>query len=200
MTPNDTALAQAQAHDNADVLAAFRARFAMPRDERGAELIYLSGHSLGLMPLSARELLAQELDDWSRLAVLGHEHGRRPWVPYHENLTAGLSTLTGSRAGEVVAMNSLTVNLHLMMASFYRPEGARTKVLMEAGAFSSDRHAVASQIAWHGLDPEAHLIERAPRTVPAVSWASISLTPSVTCRSRCMTAARTSPCGAATSI
>src|SRR5215469_721079 len=164
MKPNDPVLAQAQAYDAADALAAFRARFAMPRDERGAALTYLSGHSLGLMPLAAREIIAQELDEWSRLAVLGHEHGLRPWVPYHENLTAGLAALNGSRAGEVVAMNSLTVNLHLMMASFYRPEGARTKVLMEAGAFSSDRHAVASQIAWHGLDPEAHLIELAPRS------------------------------------
>jgi kynureninase len=170
MKPEDSTLAQAQAYDDADALATFRARFAMPRDERGRELTYLSGHSLGLMPLAARELIAQELDEWSRLAVLGHEHGLRPWVPYHENLAAGLAALTGSRAGEVVAMNSLTVNLHLMMASFYRPQGARTKVLMEAGAFSSDRHAVASQIAWHGLDPEAHLIELAPRagedTVP----------------------------------
>src|SRR5215469_15740540 len=162
MKPNDPVLAQAQAYDAADALAAFRARFAMPRDERGAALTYLSGHSLGLMPLAAREIIAQELDEWSRLAVLGHEHGLRPWVPYHENLTAGLAALNGSRAGEVVAMNSLTVNLHLMMASFYRPESARTRILMEAGAFSSDRHAVASQIAWHGLEPESALLELAP--------------------------------------
>jgi kynureninase len=161
---------EAQARDAADALAAFRARFALPRDAHGRELTYLSGHSLGLMPLAAREVVAQELEEWSRLAVLGHEEARRPWVPYHENLTAGLAELTGALPGEVVAMNSLTVNLHLMMASFYRPQGVRTKVLMEAGAFSSDRHAVASQIAWHGLDPEAHLIELAPRagedTVP----------------------------------
>jgi kynureninase len=163
MKPSDSELAQAQAYDDADALAAFRSRFAMPRAASGAVLTYLSGHSLGLMPLAAREMLAQELDEWARLAVLGHEHGRRPWVPYHENLTAGLAALTGSRADEVVAMNSLTVNLHLMMASFYRPAGKRTRVLMEAGAFSSDRHAVASQIAWHGLDPEAQLIELAPR-------------------------------------
>ena len=156
-------LQDARERDAADPLRAFRARFALPRDERGAQVIYLSGHSLGLAPLAARELLAQELDEWSRLAVQGHEHGRRPWVPYHENLTAGLAALTGAHPGEVIAMNSLTVNLHLMLASFYRPAGQRAKILIESGAFSSDRHAVASQIAWHGLDPGTHLIELAPR-------------------------------------
>ncbi|HEY8052142.1 MAG: kynureninase [Steroidobacterales bacterium] len=156
-------LNDARERDAADPLRAFRARFALPRDERGAEVVYLSGHSLGLAPLAARELLSQELDEWSRLAVQGHEHGRRPWVPYHENLTAGLAALTGSRPGEVIAMNSLTVNLHLMLASFYRPAGRRTKILIETGAFSSDRHAVSSQIAWHGLDPATHLIELAPQ-------------------------------------
>jgi kynureninase len=162
MSQEHAPLEEARALDGADALAAFRARFAMPRDARGTELTYLSGHSLGLMPLTARAVLTEELDEWSRLAVLGHEHGGRPWVPYHENLTAGLIELTGGRPDEVVAMNSLTVNLHLMMASFYRPRGARSKVLIEAGAFSSDRHAVASQIAWHGLEPEAHLLELAP--------------------------------------
>jgi len=114
------------------------------------------------MPLAARQLITEELDDWSRLAVLGHEHARRPWIPYHENLTAGLTHLAGSRAGEVIAMNSLTVNLHLMLASFFKPTGPRRKILIEAGAFSSDRHAVTSQLAWHGLDPEQHLIELKP--------------------------------------
>lgn len=156
-------LQDARDRDAADPLHAFRARFALPRDARGAQVVYLSGHSLGLAPLAARELLSQELDEWSRLAVQGHEHGRRPWVPYHENLTAGLAALSGARPGEVIAMNSLTVNLHLMLASFYRPAGKRTKILIESGAFSSDRHAVASQIAWHGLDPGIHLIELAPR-------------------------------------
>jgi kynureninase len=160
---NAAILNDARERDAADPLRAFRARFAMPRDERGEQVVYLSGHSLGLAPLAARELLSQELDEWSRLAVQGHEQGRRPWVPYHENLTAGLAALTGAHPGEVIAMNSLTVNLHLMLASFYRPAGRRTKILIESGAFSSDRHAVASQIAWHGLDPATHLIELAPR-------------------------------------
>ena len=148
-------LAAARARDATDPLRALRARFALPRDARGEPLLYLCGHSLGLMPLAAREVVNEELEDWSRLAVLGHEHGRRPWIPYHEHLTAGLAHLTGAGADEVVAMNSLTVNLHLMLASFYRPHGRRTRILIEAGAFSSDRHAVTSQIAWRGLDPES---------------------------------------------
>jgi kynureninase len=155
-------LAAAQARDARDPLAGFRARFALPRDEGGEPLVYLCGHSLGLLPLAARELVNEELEEWARLAVQAHEHGRRPWVPYHENLTAGLAALAGARPDEVVAMNSLTVNLHLMLASFYRPEGRRTRILIEAGAFASDRHAVASQIAWRGLDPESELLELAP--------------------------------------
>jgi kynureninase len=149
--------------DQADPLRAFRSRFALPRDSTGAGLIYLAGHSLGLLPLAARTLVNEELDEWAKLGVLGHETARRPWIPYHEHLTAGLRTLTGAKASEVIAMNTLTVNIHMMLASFYRPSGARTKILIEAGAFSSDRHAVASQIAWHGLDPRRELIELAPR-------------------------------------
>jgi kynureninase len=155
-------LAAAQARDAADPLREFRARFALPCDERGTPLTYLCGHSLGLQPLAARDIVNAELDDWARLGVRGHEQARRPWVPYHENLTAGLAALTGAAAGEVVAMNSLTVNLHLMLASFFRPHGARRRILIEAGAFSSDRHAVASQLAWHGLDTQQALIELAP--------------------------------------
>jgi kynureninase len=156
------ALAQARARDAADPLRGLRERFALPVDERGAPLVYLCGHSLGLQPLAARELVIEELEEWARRAVEGHEYGRRPWVPYHENLRDGLATLTGAWQSEVVAMNSLTVNLHLMFASFYRPVGERRRILIEAGAFSSDRHAVASQIAWHGLDPHDNLIDLAP--------------------------------------
>jgi kynureninase len=160
---NDPAmLDEARARDAADPLAAFRERFALPEGPQGAPLTYLCGHSLGLEPLAAREVVDAELDAWARLAVEGHEQASRPWIPYHENLTPGLASLTGALPEEVVAMNSLTVNLHLMLASFYRPTQRRTQILIEAGAFSSDRHAVASQIAWHGLDPEAELIELAP--------------------------------------
>jgi kynureninase len=161
MSPEPT-MADARGRDQADPLRVYRERFARPVGGSGAPLLYLCGHSLGLMPLDARRLVEQELDDWARFAVLGHEQAARPWIPYHENLTAGLAYLSGAYPDEVVAMNSLTVNLHLMLASFYKPEGRRTRILIEAGAFSSDRHAVASQIAWHGLDSATHLIELAP--------------------------------------
>jgi kynureninase len=114
------------------------------------------------MPRDARRIVEEELDRWARWGVLGHEAGSRPWIPYHHSLTAGLAYLAGARPDEVIAMNSLTVNLHLMLASFYRPAGRRVKILIEAGAFSSDRHAVTSQLAWHGQDPETSLIELAP--------------------------------------
>ncbi len=157
------ALERARALDAADELRPFRDQFAHPTDEGGQQSLYLCGHSLGLMPCAARDLVNQELEDWGRLGVLGHEHATRPWIPYHENLTAGLAYLAGAQPDEVIAMNSLTVNLHLMLASFYRPAGKRVKILMETGAFSSDRHAVASQIAWHGLDPRDHLLELGSR-------------------------------------
>ena len=148
--------------DEADPLRGFRERFALPCGARGEPLVYLCGHSLGLMPLASRGIVMQELDDWARLAVLGHEQAHRPWIPYHENLRDGLAHLTGARATEVVAMSSLTVNLHLLLAAFYRPSGARRRILIEAGAFSSDRHAVASQIVWRGLDPRETLVELPP--------------------------------------
>jgi kynureninase len=152
----------AEARDASDALQGFRGRFALPRGPDGAPLTYLAGHSLGLLPLAARELVNEELDDWASLGVLGHERARRPWIPYHENLSAGLASLAGAFPDEVIAMNSLTVNLHLMLASFYRPQGRRNRIVIEAGAFSSDRHAVASQIAWWGLEPRDVLVELAP--------------------------------------
>ncbi len=158
---SDLTLNAARMRDDADVLKEFRAQFALPRAANGKPLLYLCGHSLGLMPLEARRLVEEELADWERLGVLGHEHATRPWIPYHENLAAGLAYLAGARPDEVIAMNSLTVNLHLMLASFYRPAGQRVKILIEAGAFSSDRHAVASQLAWHGIDPNRNLLELA---------------------------------------
>jgi kynureninase len=158
----EATLGCARSLDAADVLASFRERFELPHDAHGKPLIYLCGHSLGLMPRAARTLVTQELDDWGALGVLGHESARRPWIPYHENLAAGLAELTGAAPREVIAMNSLTVNLHLMLAAFYRPRGKRRKILIEAGAFPSDRHAVASHLEWHGLDAHSTLIELAP--------------------------------------
>jgi len=159
-------LAYARGRDQADALRSFRGRFALPHDARGSELLYLCGHSLGLAPLEARALVNEELDAWAALGALGHETGRRPWIEYHHHLSRGLASLTGANAGEVAAMNSLTVNLHLMLASFFRPQGARRKILIETGAFSSDRHAVTSQLIWHGLDPRVDLIELAPDDGP----------------------------------
>ena len=155
-------LESARARDEADELRPFREKFAIPTNARGQQQLYLCGHSLGLMPLAARQLVDQELDDWARLAVLGHESATRPWIPYHQNLTAGLAYLAGAQPDEVIAMNSLTVNLHLMLASFYRPNGKRVKIVIESGAFSSDRHAVASQLAWHRQNIDAALVELAP--------------------------------------
>jgi kynureninase len=155
-------LAYARARDATDALARFRQQFAHPVGADAEPLVYLCGHSLGLQPLSVRQRVNEELDDWAALGVLGHESARRAWIPYHEQLTAGLASLAGAQAGEVVAMNSLTVNLHLMLASFYRPQAGRTRILIEAGAFPSDRHAVASQIGWHGLEPRSELLELQP--------------------------------------
>ncbi|MGA8709568.1 MAG: kynureninase [Steroidobacteraceae bacterium] len=160
----DTELAWARSQDERDPLRPLRNRFALPRAADGSELIYLCGHSLGPAPVAARAIIEAEVDDWERLGVLGHEQARSPWIGYAEHLQAPLARLCGASADEVVAMNSLSVNLHLLLASFYRPAGGRRAVLMEAGAFSSDRHVVASQIAWHGLDPAHELIELAPRT------------------------------------
>jgi kynureninase len=161
----EATLACARRLDEADELSSFRERFELPRDAQGKPLIYLCGHSLGLMPRAARALVNQELDDWAALGARGHESAERPWIPYHENLSAGLAELAGAAPREVIAMNSLTVNLHLMLAAFYRPRGKRRKILIEAGAFPSDRHAVVSQLQWHGFDPQKTLIELAPAAV-----------------------------------
>jgi len=155
--------AYAEERDRADPLGAFRDEFHLPTDASGRPLIYFAGHSLGLEPKSAARLIREELEEWSRRGVLGHETARRPWVRYHEQLTAYAAELTGAEPHEVVNMNSLTVNLHLLMVSFYRPTQKRWRILIEHGAFPSDRYAVESQIRFHGFDPADGLIELAPR-------------------------------------
>ena len=149
--------------DQSDPLAHFRERFCMPKISGGEECIYLCGHSLGLQPKSARDFLEQELRDWADLGVEGHFHAKNPWMPYHRLLTEQTAALVGAQPAEVVVMNSLTVNLHLMMASFYRPTAARHKIVIERGAFPSDQYAVKSQIRFYGFDPETSLIELTPR-------------------------------------
>jgi kynureninase len=125
--------------------------------------VYLCGNSLGLQPKSTAAAVQQELEDWQRLGVEGHEHARNPWMPYHSFVTGSLARLTGALPEEVVAMNGLTVNLHLMMVSFYQPTAERHKIIMEANAFPSDRYAVESQLRNHGYDPATTLVILQPR-------------------------------------
>lgn len=149
--------------DAADSLAGYRDRFHIPLNGDGNEVVYFTGNSLGLMPKTARGFVDQELYDWQNLALEGHLHAKHPWFPYHEFLTEQMARIIGATPIETVVMNSLTVNLHLLLVSFYRPSGQRNKILIEKGAFPSDQYAIESQIRCHGLDPRKTLIEIAPR-------------------------------------
>jgi kynureninase len=153
----------AMALDEDDPLREYRDRFLIPKTS-GEGCIYLSGHSLGLQPKTAADYIAQELKDWAELGVEGHFRAKHPWMPYHRLLTEQTAELVGATPIEVVVMNSLTVNLHLMMVSFYRPTKTRHKIVIERGAFPSDQYAVQSQIRFHGFDPETSLIELTPLT------------------------------------
>jgi kynureninase len=148
---------------SSDPFSAYRERFHIPKNRDGSDTVYLCGHSLGLQPKTARAYIEQEMKEWERLGVEGHFHARNPWMPYHEHVTASTARLVGALPEEVVVMNSLTVNLHLLMASFYRPTRERHKILIEANAFPSDRYAVASQIRFHGYDPADSLLEISSR-------------------------------------
>ncbi len=162
---NCHSLEGASALDAADPLRAFRAEFLIPplenpsADPDRTEQLYFCGNSLGLQPRSVRDAVIAELDDWARLGVEAHFKGRHPWMPYHAFVREQLAELVGAQPQEVVAMNSLTANLHLMMVSFYRPVAGRNAILIEAGAFPSDRYAVESQLRFHGIDPAHALIE-----------------------------------------
>jgi kynureninase len=165
-----------EALDAADPLRGFRSRFHIPRHE-GHEQAYFCGNSLGLQPTGVRAALMQELDDWAALGVEAHFRGKHPWMPYHETVRASLASVVGAQPVEVVAMNSLTANLHLLMVSFYRPTAERPAILIEAGAFPSDRHAVASQIRFHGFNPDTDLIELVPdEPAGTISMAAIERT------------------------
>lgn len=153
----------AVAMDARDPLADYRNRFHIPKGSSGADCVYLCGHSLGLQPKTARGYIERELEDWAKLGVEGHFHAQNPWMPYHELLAAPTARLVGALPEEVVVMNSLTVNLHLMLVSFYRPTAARNKIVIEANAFPSDQYALQSQIRYHGYDPASALIEIGPR-------------------------------------
>ncbi|HEY1100072.1 MAG TPA: kynureninase [Myxococcota bacterium] len=175
------ALTKARALDGEDVLAPFRGEFSFPKTAAGDDVVYLTGNSLGLMPKKARDVVNGELDAWSRLGVEGHfappgatfaapktagsENGpAEPWFSYHRLFRDRGAALVGALPGEVVAMGSLTTNLHLLMVSFYRPEGRRRKIVIEGGAFPSDRLLVQSQARFHGLDPDDVIIELQPRS------------------------------------
>ncbi|MBN8482730.1 MAG: kynureninase [Xanthomonadales bacterium] len=154
----DAGEAWALAADAADPLAGFREQFLIPR-QGGGEVAYFCGNSLGLQPRGTREALAGELDDWAAHAVEAHFRGRLPWMDYHEFVRDDLAAVVGALPSEVVAMNSLSVNLHLLMVGFYRPTAERPAILIEKGAFPSDRYAVESQVRFHGHDPASALIE-----------------------------------------
>ncbi|HEY8401318.1 MAG TPA: kynureninase [Cytophagaceae bacterium] len=162
MTDFPDTLAFARKLDKADPLRVFRERFYIPvKDNK--KVVYFTGNSLGLQPKSLKKYIEQELTDWKNLGVEGHFQAKNPWVSYHKVLTEQTARLVGALPSEVVVMNSLTVNLHLFMTSFYRPKTNRYKILMEAGSFSSDQYVVESQVKLHGLNPETAIIEAHPR-------------------------------------
>ncbi|MEE4639469.1 MAG: kynureninase [Wenzhouxiangella sp.] len=141
----------------------FRDRFRIPHAPGGGDALYLVGNSLGAQPIAAADAVNAQLERWAQLGVVGHFDGPTPWLEFHRLGLDTLAELVGAKPHEVVVMNTLTLNLHLMMTSFFRPEGQRRRLLMERGAFPSDRYAVVSQLQWHGLDPTRDLAELAPR-------------------------------------
>ena len=148
--------------DKSDELSDYRQRFHIPT-VNGKDALYFTGNSLGLQPKTVKSHLMQELDDWAKFGVEGHFEAKNPWVSYHKILSEPFARLVGAQPDEVVAMNGLSVNLHLMMVSFYQPKGKRTKIICEAKAFPSDQYMLESQVKFHGLNPEETIIEVSPR-------------------------------------
>lgn len=163
IAPFEATLEYAQTQDQMDTLYPFRERFHFPQ-HNGKDVYYFCGNSLGLQPKSVSYLMEQELEDWARYGVEGHFRARSPWFSYHHLFSEALARIVGAHKDEVVAMNTLTVNLHLLLLSFYRPEEGRYRILMEAGAFPSDQYAIETQVRMYGYDPEDAIIEIAPRT------------------------------------
>lgn len=148
--------------DQNDSLKEFRSKFLFPQ-HNGREVVYFTGNSLGLQPKAAKAALQQELDDWEKYGVEGHFEAKHPWFSYHEMFAAPLAKLVGAKETEVVAMNGLTTNLHLLMVSFYKPTEKRFKILCEGKAFPSDQYALESQARFHGLNPDEAIVELFPR-------------------------------------
>lgn len=161
----ENTLAFAHDLDQQDQLRHYRDQFLFPQHQ-GKAVLYFCGNSLGLQPKSVRPALLAELDQWETHGVEGHFRGELPWMHYHKYLTQQSARLVGALPHEVVVMNTLTVNLHLMMVSFYRPTRERYKIVMEAGAFPSDQYAMESQVRWHGFDPADAIVEVAPHATP----------------------------------
>jgi kynureninase len=149
--------------DKEDKLSSLRNQFHIPKDKKGNDWLYFTGNSLGLQPKSTKEYINQELEDWANLGVEGHFEAKNPWLNYHELLTDKMAKIVGAKPIEVVVMNTLTTNLHLLMVSFYRPTKTKYKIVIESDAFPSDRYAVQSQLKFHGFDEETDLIEWKPR-------------------------------------
>jgi kynureninase len=158
----ESSLEFARTLDRNDNLRDFRDKFHIPKDKNGKDQVYLCGNSLGLMPKSVESHIQQELEDWKAFGVEGHFHAKNPWMPYHEILTDQMANIVGAKASEVVVMNGLSVNLHLMMVSFYKPTKERYKILVDYSPFPSDRYAVTSQLKFHGFDSEEGLMELKP--------------------------------------
>jgi kynureninase len=150
--------------DRNDPLAKYRTAFHIPKDEQGKDWLYFTGNSLGLQPKTTKSAIEQELNDWANLGVEGHFEAKNPWMPYHEFLTESMAKIMGAKPIEIVVMNTLTTNLHLLMVSFYNPTKKRHKILIESDAFPSDRYAVQTQLEFHGYDTNECLIEWTPRT------------------------------------
>lgn len=153
----------AKEQDEKDVLNSYRSHFHIPTNSKGEELIYFCGNSLGLQPKQTKNYLQEVLDDWAKLGVDGHTDAKHPWLPYHEFLTDTMARIVGAKPIEVVVMNTLTTNLHLLMVSFYQPTSSKYKIVVESDAFPSDKYAVESQLRFHGFDPKEALIQWHPR-------------------------------------
>ena len=149
--------------DQEDPISYLRNEFHIPRDKQGKEWLYFTGNSLGLQPKITSKYIEQELDDWANFGVEGHFEAKNPWLSYHELLTDTMAKVVGAKPIEVVVMNTLTTNLHLLMVSFYQPSKTKYKIIIESDAFPSDRYAVQSQLSFHGFDPEEALIEWKPK-------------------------------------
>jgi len=163
LSKHQLGLDYAKQQDKHDALAQYRTQFHIPKDNNGNDWLYFTGNSLGLQSKSTQQYIQQELDDWANFGVEGHFEAKNPWMPYHEFLTESMAKIVGAKPIEVVIMNTLTTNLHLLMVSFYQPTKTKYKIVIESDAFPSDRYAVQTQLEFHGFDAKEGLIEWKPR-------------------------------------